>query len=124
MSIVFVFSLSKFESAIADYQQSLAVEQVDHRIALLALIDFVKNAEQAKLFFHRTTQIYSFTLEYFLQQLDKWRIQEQALYPDQKERILFASNTINQLFRSSWPVDHNLIVRELLTGTEDYEPYP
>lgn len=124
MSIVFVCSVPKFELAIADYQQSLTDEQVDRHIAILALIDFVKNAEQARLFFHRATQIYSFTLEYFLEQLDQWCIQEQTRCPNQKDRILQVRKTIHQLFRSSWPVDNNLIVRELLTGTEVYEPYP
>lgn len=124
MSIVFVCSPSKLELAIADYQQSLAAGQVDHQIAMLALIDFVKNAEQARWLFHRATQIYSFTLENFLEQLDKWCIQEQARCPNQKGRISLAGDTIHQLFRSSWPVDYNLIVRELLTGTEVYESYP
>jgi len=124
MPIVFVCSPSKLELAIADYQQSLAADQVDHRIAMLALVDFVKNAEQAKLFFHQTTQIYSFTLEYFLEQLDKWQVQEQARCPSQKEKILLVGNTIHQLFQSKWPVDNNLVVRELLSETDVYGAYP
>ena len=124
MSIVFVCSSSKFESAIADYQQSLDVGQGNHQIAMHALIDFVKNADQARFFFHHETQVYSFTLEYFLKQMDEWCVQEQSRCPSQKERIILVGKIIEQLFRSSWPVDHNLIVRELLTGTEVYEPYP
>ena len=124
MSIVFVCTLSKLESAIAAYQQSLTTRQVDHQIALLALLDFVKNAEQARLFFHHATQIFSFTLEYFLEQLGQWCIQEQGRCPDQKDRVLLVEKIIQQLFQSSWPVDNNLIVRELLDGTEVYKPCP
>lgn len=120
MTIAIVCTEPKLQSAIADYSLTLDDNQADHQIAMAALNDFIQNAEQAKLFFHRATNIYSFTLEYFLDQLEEWRDQEQARCPNQRERIFMATSAIKQLFRSRWLLDHSMVVRELLTGNEVY----
>jgi hypothetical protein len=123
MSIVIVCSITSLFDAISAYNYTLLTENENQRIAVVALTDFFQNSDEAKTMFTRN-ELFCFSLPTFLVQINHWIKREQDRCPKNTDRIVAVKKIIIQLFQSTWPRDNNLLVRELLTGDEQYQDYP
>lgn len=123
MSIVIVCSVTSLFDAISAYNNTLLTENDNQRIAVVALTDFFQNSNEAKTLFSRN-QLYCFSLDTFFVQIEKWAKSEVDRCPSNTDRIVTVKKIIIQLFQSTWSRDNNLLVRELLTGDEQYQDYP
>ena len=123
MSIVFVCSITSLFDAISAYNNRLVTENQNQRIAVVALTDFFQNSDEAKTLFTRN-ELFCFSLDTVIFQMNHWIKREIERCPNNTERIETVKEIIIQLFQSPWPRDNNLLVRELLTGDEQYQDYP
>jgi hypothetical protein len=109
--------------AISAYNNTLIAENDNQRIAVVALIDFFQNSDEAKTLFTRN-ELFCFSVPTFLVQIDHWTVAEQERCPNNTDRIAAVNKVIVQLFQSTWSRDNNLVVRELLTDDEQFLDYP
>ncbi len=123
MSIVIVCNTTKLHESISWLHEEHKSSADEFRMMAPVLTEFFQNAEQGKaLFTHQSTQLYCFELSTFQAQFRLWLDSEQQRSPSQSDRIYRVGELIQDLFCSSWPIDHNLVVRECLDESELNQP--
>ena len=117
--LVIVCSLDKLNQSISEIDK-VNRHAADSKRWIAPVLNefFLNSAEGSSLYTHKTTQIFSFTVDRFRTVFCDWIINEIKNNPGDIHRIQDVGDLIIALFESNWPISNNLVVRECLTDSE------